>query len=516
MNNYLTNYDDCIRQLSEVPNSLMLQYQAVLSLARAGSLSFAWTEFQRYGLDKISNLPDDKVSEDVMALGGRLFKDLYLCHSGKAARDYALKSAEKYEAAFQVTGGFYSGINSATMGFLGGIPKSIIAARAETLLRELPSYNELDKEKLYFIEATRAEAFLILGQTYNARQAFQIAINLDPRNYTAHATTLKQFDMILSHQGENKDWLSAFMPPKPIHFAGHLFELSENVNKVTLSFSAYDQLKINISDALQFHDIGFGYGALAAGSDIAIAEVLLDEGCELHVTLPVEKNLFVEHSVKPYGIQWVSRFNTCWERAQSQTIVTQDMPWPNHGVDRFSNTVAMGQAVLRAKDYAVAPLQLLIWDEKGDGLGTARNADDWRASGHMQIVLPYPNARKHKPKRVSEPEIKPIVSLFVNDTGILFEFNEIDKAIKKAFDLQKKFRIGIDTAMVSEGASSSVRVKQFAYSAAPGGVVVSESVASYLLLYYDSEYLIEYLGLIEEPVEKGENPMRAFAVTHKR
>ena len=32
--------------------------------------------------------------------------------------------AKKYEGAYMATGGFYSGINAATMGLLGGMPES--------------------------------------------------------------------------------------------------------------------------------------------------------------------------------------------------------------------------------------------------------------------------------------------------------------------------------------------------------------------------------------------------------
>jgi len=109
--------------------------------------------------------------------------------------------------------------------------------------------------------------------------------------------------MILEKRGESIAWLSKFYPPTAMHYAGH----------INLGLSTTDQkrLKLSVADKIQQNDIGFGYGALAAGSDILIAEALLAEGGELHVILPSNQKEFLEHSVKPFGAQWVKRFKTC-------------------------------------------------------------------------------------------------------------------------------------------------------------------------------------------------------------
>ena len=237
----LTTYDATVVELIQSPNDPVLQRRAVLALARAGSLEFAWAEYGRYGLNKITAHQDPMLLEDIMGLGARLLKDLFLASSGKTAKDYALQSSEKYEAAYKATGGYYSGINAATMGLLGGIPAAIITSRAQELLRDLPPLTELDKETLYFIEATRAEAFLILGETYKARKILRRAMRHDPRNYIAHASTLRQFKMIFSHRGDDDAWLFAFQSPKSVHFAGHLFEIGAETKAGILSEATQDQ-----------------------------------------------------------------------------------------------------------------------------------------------------------------------------------------------------------------------------------------------------------------------------------
>jgi len=192
---YLNDYDTAITALKTDPNNPELKHQAVLALARAGSLEFALKEYQRYALEKIRH------HEDIMALGGRLYKDLYLQNSGKEALEYAQKSAAKYEAAFQDTQGYYSGINSAAMALISDMPWYIVKTRVENILTLLPPTENLSPENHYFVEATRAECLLILGQSSEAKNALRKAITFDPLNYTAHASTLKQFKLILDKRG---------------------------------------------------------------------------------------------------------------------------------------------------------------------------------------------------------------------------------------------------------------------------------------------------------------------------
>jgi len=104
-----------------------------LNLARAGSTQFALSEYLRHGLDKIRS------DEDIMALYGRLYKDLFLSQSGKEAKHSAQFSAEKYETAFKDTQGFYSGINAASMSLMAGFAEDMVRMRAQRILDILPA-----------------------------------------------------------------------------------------------------------------------------------------------------------------------------------------------------------------------------------------------------------------------------------------------------------------------------------------------------------------------------------------
>ncbi|MEO1643487.1 MAG: TRAFs-binding domain-containing protein, partial [Pseudomonadota bacterium] len=184
---YVRLYEETLAKLETDSDDRALQHQAVLALARAGATDFAQAEYERYGLDQCH---DD---EDIMALAARLEKDRFLTASGDKKTKHANKSAGLYQAAFEKTGGFYSGINSATMSFISAQDAVRASIDADTILRLLPETEALSPENLYFIEATRAEGHLLRGDLKRAKASLQRAIRHDPLNYPAHSTTLKQF-----------------------------------------------------------------------------------------------------------------------------------------------------------------------------------------------------------------------------------------------------------------------------------------------------------------------------------
>lgn len=397
----------------------------ILSLLRAGALNEAEKEYIRLGLDRVT---DD---EDTIALGGRILKSRALEQTGSAQCDLALKSAEKYYQAYRATGGTYSGINTAAMFALAG---DMVAARniAQTILDKTGNYSPKPGEDAYYHMATVAEAHLILGDLVMAKAALRDAIDLDPGNYDARATTVRQFEMLSqaiggSVAGEqpntkrgnrgNKaandpdtisdsikvtesfsiDWLDAYRPPKAIHYAGHMFhDRAGNVGERRDIEEAVDAF---IAD----HKVGCAFGCLAAGSDIIIAEKILAYGAELHVVLPCPDVYFVEASILPFGDEWLDRFYACLAAAKSVRYTSYDTELPDDLGLSFASEVAMGLAVLKSERLATSVVQLLIWDGKpARGLaGTARDAAIWHKTSRDQVIIPFPFERPVNQKAVT-------------------------------------------------------------------------------------------------------------------
>lgn len=347
-------------------------HQHVLRLANAGALDFALAEYTRLGLDQVR---DD---EDVMALKGRLFKDLHASRQGGPGESFARLSADAYEAAHAATGGYFSGINAATMALLSEAEPDEVERRARRVLLLLPDTADLAPSELYFVEATRAEALLLLGDTERAATALRTAREHDPLNYTAHASTLRQFQRIAAYRSLHLPWLDQLQPPLAAHFCGPLFEADGER-------AALDE----VAEWLRQADIAFGYGALAAGADIVFAEALLAEGAELHVRLPVEAGRFEDASVRPFGAAWQTRFRTCLDGAHSVEIIADGQDWHDADVDGCAALAAMGDAVRCGDRLASGSVQLRARRPDAFGRATARSAAWWSAGGRDAHALTF-------------------------------------------------------------------------------------------------------------------------------
>ncbi len=495
MQNTLDSYEEALKAIEQAggkDRALDHKHKAVLSLIRAGSLDFALAEYSRYGLDGIRN------HEDIMGLGGRLYKDLFLSHHGAAAREFARQSAEKYEAAFKDTGGFYSGINAATMSLLGGIPQDIVTMRAKRILNMLDSIVGENDNQIYFIEATRAEAYLLQGDISSAQSAFRRARDYDPLNFIAHASTLKQFRMIEKAKGESWPWLTEFVPPRAVHFAGHIFGRDGKSSEISvLSKAAEDAMADQISNIIQVNDIGFAYGALAAGSDIIIAESILAEGGELHVILPISQKTFLEASVRPFGDHWVDRFHECLDAATSVTVLDNLEGWPDSMLQHRASVIAMGGAIRKSEELSVAPGQLLIWDQKAGEHGTANDAAIWRESGREQFVLPYPAPRNAKPHVGSESGYIYQAKLKQAGDSSSTVYADIQAAVSQALESRRtnsqlsqtlSYNLALPDSEDCLGAEGQTH-------ALPGSIIVCDLAANYLTVYHSQDYRVDFVGL---------------------
>ncbi|MCG8506942.1 MAG: adenylate/guanylate cyclase domain-containing protein [Sphingomonadales bacterium] len=386
----LAAYDSAVEGLRDKPDSTPLKHSAVLCLARAGAMERAQAEFERLGLDKI------KDDEDVLALGGRLLKAVALEKAGDERRLIARAAAEKYARAYRQTGGFFSGINTASLLVVAGRAEEA-EATAHQVLKSLEGAETGAGEAAYYRAATRAEAHLLLGDQAASEASLADALTRDPDNYTAHATTLKQLAMILEAQEADADWLDRFRPPKVAHFVGHMFEAGGE-----RADAEEESVRAAVNEVVAAEGIGFGFGALAAGADIIMAKALLDAGAELHLVQPCPDDVFVETSVRPYGESWADRFERC-RRHATVSYATGDRANFN-GLDKaFSSQIAMGKAILRAQFLATEAVQIAVWDGKPAQCeaGTGHDVAFWRQTGLRQIILPFELVRMRRAHRNS-------------------------------------------------------------------------------------------------------------------
>lgn len=562
----LAAYDAVSAGLTDHPASLTLRHRAVLLLARSGAHAQAQREYLRLGLDAVR----DHV--DVIALGGRLLKDLALAAAGEQRRVLARAAAEKYAEAYALHHDYYPGINLATLALIAGdAPRSLDVARA--VLEGLSSAGA--SSDAYYRAATRAEACFLLGRLDEAEAALTQAIALDPGNHTAHASTLRQLDVICGALRIDRAWLERHSPPAPVTYSGHIFSALEP--------AALQRLSGDISAALGRLKPGAVFGALAAGADIMVAEAALARCAELHVVLPMDEKTFLARSVAPSGADWLARYHASKNRAATFRVASRENDFDDDAVFAFGAELAMGLAIRHGEALRTRAVQLAVWDGvPGEGVaGTAADVRRWAATRHPQEIVSFPprtpTARAAAPaaaaprklkamlfgdvrgfSRLAESEIRPFVTGIkaplakaLKESGVEPDLvatwgdglHIVCASVADAADAALAMQAGfsrIDLAAAGLPAHLALRIgghfgpvadvrdpfmeRQSFYGthvtiaariepvAVPGSVYVSEPFAALLALEASGRFATDYVGQTELP--KGFGVMRLFSLRH--
>ena len=342
------------------------------ALARTGAVGRAWELFVGAGYDQRGGDPA------ALAVKGRLLKGRARLAVGAPARAHHAAAAEAYAAADALQPAPYLAINAASLRLLAGDADGSRAG-ANSVLDQLDD-PALAIDTPYFLAATRAEALLLLGDQSAAEHAMQDAARADPDGWAERAVTVAQLREIAAAQHSDAAWIGRFAPPASLHFAGHM--------GVASGGTAEAQLKIMLAEHFAAHPAGFAWGALAAGADIVIAEMLLAQGAALHVVLPCPAEQFEAQSVAPAGAEWTLRYRALLGAAASLRIAADSASSVHDPLaTAHAGDLAIGGALSSAAQLASMAVQLIVTDEAGGGANTARQAERWRSASGVQYRL---------------------------------------------------------------------------------------------------------------------------------
>jgi hypothetical protein len=386
----LMAFDLAERGLEEHPGDVLLQHRAVLALARAGSTEQAAQRFEHYGLAAVE-------LEDAQALQARIAKDIALAAEGEQRQRLALRSAALYEAILEHTGGYYPGINAATLRLVGGDTDG-----AEQLARRVLEILRGSGERGYYAAATEAEARLLLEEIDAAVAALERAAKLHESDYAAMATTRRQLRLVCEQRGIDQDVLAPFAGPRVVHYCGH--RLSADFISGAFPRSSLRHVADAIAVEVEHQRPAYAYGSLANGADILWAEALLARGAELHVVLPFARDEFVQASVADAGHEWVARFEQCLAAAAAVSYATDDAFLGDDVLYRYGAEFAMGLALLRGRFLDADVHQLAVWDgaPARGASGTAIDVETWREHGRAtSVITPGGQAAPARPPTAS-------------------------------------------------------------------------------------------------------------------
>lgn len=335
---------------------------AIAALVRAGAVERAWELFVSEGFAARSG------DAGVEAVRGRLLKAKARLAPPEDKGALFAQAAGAYAAAHALAPAPYLAINAATLHLLAG-GKAAAQAGARVVL-DLLDAPAPPADTPYFLAATRAEAALLLEDVAEAERAMEQAAKYDPDGWLDRATTIAQLREIAETQGASAAWLERFIPPASLHFAGHMGLASGGRHEA--------QLAAQVDRLIENERIGFAWGALAAGSDVVIAERLLTAGADVHLVLPCSPDRFQDQSVAPAGQEWLARYRQVLSHAASIRLAAAD-PAAVHDplATAHAGELAIGAALLNAATLSSHSCQLIVTDAEGGGPNTARQARMW-------------------------------------------------------------------------------------------------------------------------------------------
>lgn len=331
----------------------------ILRQARAGSLERAWALFEASELAGATGDPA------ALTLKARLVKDRAKRADGAERMRLFAESGAVYEQAAQIQPASYPLINAASLALLAG-KQDRSRKLADDVLSLVEDHPE-EAETPYWRAATRAEALLLLGDLPGARAAFRTAVSAAPRAWEDHAATIGQFELVCAELDCDARWLDQLRPPRSVPFTALMGCDFEDA-----------QVQRQVAQWLEQENVGFGYGALAAGGDIWIGEALVKRGAELHVVLPCPADVFRKGSVVAVDPAWGSRFDSLLEQAASVTELANSSLLSRASV-RLANAVALGLARQNARKLQSEALRLRLGDRSEQALATI-GPDDVRSA----------------------------------------------------------------------------------------------------------------------------------------
>ncbi len=399
----LLAYDVISEGLNVVPADVRLRQLQGLSLARSGA-----TERANAVLEGLRR--EGQAGEETLGMLGRTYKDLATHASTAVTRAQNLKrAAEIYGQAFASTGGYWSGINAATMNLLIGNVDAAgaLAGQVRELCQSVLFQQGVDE---YWPLAALGEAALIVKNWAEAEDWYARAALAGAGRYGDLHSTRRNADLILQHLGADSQKIDRSLHIPPIvAFAGHMIDRDDRTEP-RFPKELERAVAAEIGAWIDKANPKFGFASAACGSDILFLEAMLERGAEISVVLPYNQEEFVRDSVDFIpGSGWRKRFERVIDQS-ARVIVASIEKLEIGGVSYdFCNQLLLGLAAIRSHQLESQLIPLVVWNgQPGDGPGGSSSVvDNWRLLGYQPEVIDLEKIRTGK---ASQPRTRAISS----------------------------------------------------------------------------------------------------------
>ena len=363
------------------PQDAELLYWGALAHARAGA-----TRTAHALLDRAQIPQDSPLLAESLSLRGRLWKDAFEhAADDAAATALGVRARDEYRRAYAINCGSYPAINAATMSMLLGdaaearrLSAAIVADCATTAASSSNAWGH----------ATLGEAKLLLGHVDEAKAHYAAAFRACNGGAGSVAAMRRQLRLLARVLPEACDMLAVLPVPNVVAFAGHMIDAPD---RTVPRFPASIESAVMSALRERLRTLGAPviYTSAACGSDLLLAEVALDAGCELNVVLPFDRADFVRTSVAVGGAAWVERFDAVLARASRVIMATEEGYLEDDVLFEHAALLVEGLAMLRAGQLQTEPTLLCVLDPQQDVRigGTRASVERWRASRREPLVI---------------------------------------------------------------------------------------------------------------------------------
>jgi class 3 adenylate cyclase len=392
----LAAYDGAAYALKQHPTHVRLRQILALALARSGASHQANAILQRL-------YSEGHRDEETVGLLGRTHKDLAADTADEAERDAHLREAYRYyAAAYELTAGYWTGINAATMAtVLGRRDEAVALARkvrdqADAAVRRA----EAAGKDLYWPLATRGEAALIIGDLAEAEALYQRAAEVGRRRFADLHASRRNACLLLRHLPYDGTFVERCLSvPSVVVFTGYMIDRPDAVMP-RFPPELEEAVRAALFERLKSLDAGFGYASAACGSDILFLESMLALHGEAHVVLPYDASKFIWDNVETVpGADWGVRFAHVLERA-SEVVVSSSQRLQGGDVSyEYADLFLYGLGHIRSQQLETSLKTVAVWDG-APGSGPGRTIERWRALGHQVEIVDLRALRRMPPVEI--------------------------------------------------------------------------------------------------------------------
>ena len=417
----LLAYDVVAEGIKNSPKDVRLRQLLALALARSGAAQSA-----RSVLAELYQ--EGHRDEETVGLLARTHKDLAReTIDPSEAAQHSRQAYEFYTQAYRASGGYWSGINAATLALLLSDREEAVALAREVAVQCHAQLARLEKDSgdRYWLLCTLGDASLLQAQWSEAEERYSQAVELGRGSWGNLQSTRHNALFLLKHLHGDEGLVDrVFRFPSVVVFTGHMIDRPDR-EVPRFPPQAEHAVKSAIRQRLEKLNAGFGYASAACGSDILFHEVVLDRKGESHVVLPYEKELFLEDSVDIVSNpEWVTRCNAVLAGAIEVQEASKRSQMCGRVSYEFANLMLHGLASVHAEQLETRLVPMAVWDGKpGDGPdGTAGTIGHWQNLGlAVEIVDLREILYEQGPELASHASVSTeTISLLSRDTASEF------------------------------------------------------------------------------------------------